>query len=68
MDTKETVVQPAAQDIPAPKKKKRRKKKIVKRIIAIIIVLAIIGGIAFGLFKLFGKKDAAAQEIMDGTG
>ena len=67
MDTKETVVQSAAQDIPAPKKKKRKKKKIVKRIIAIIIVLAIIGGIAFGLFKLFGKKDAAAQEIMDGT-
>ncbi len=65
MDTKETVVQ-AAEPVQPPKKKKRKKKKIIKRIIAIIIVLAILGGIAFGMYTLFKPEAEAEKTIMPG--
>jgi multidrug resistance efflux pump len=41
---------------PGPKPK-RRKKKTVKRIITILIILLVIGGIVFGMFKLFKKPE-----------
>ena len=50
---------------PAPKKK-RRKKKTAKRIIATIIVLAILGGIAFGMYSLFKEPEEPEKEIMPG--
>ena len=50
---------------PAPKKK-RRKKKTAKRIIITIIVLAILGGIAFGMYSLFKEPEEEAKEIMPG--
>jgi len=50
---------------PAPKKK-RRKKKTAKRIIVTIIVLAILGGIAFGMYSLFKEPEEPEKEIMPG--
>jgi multidrug resistance efflux pump len=41
-------------------KPKRKKKKIVKRIITIVIILLVLGGIAFGMFKLFKKPTVAS--------
>ena len=65
MDTKDPVVQPAP-DLKAQKKKKRKKKRIVRKIIAIVIVLAILGGIAFGMYTLFKKPPEGEKEIMSG--
>lgn len=65
MDTKDPVVQPAP-DLKAQKKKKRKKKRIVRKIIAIVIVLAILGGIAFGMYTLFKKPAEGEKEIMSG--
>ena len=65
MDTKDTVIQ-TAPDMQAQKKKKRKKKKIVRKIISIVIVLAILGGIAFGMYSLFKKPEAGEKEIMSG--
>ncbi|MDD6188924.1 MAG: HlyD family efflux transporter periplasmic adaptor subunit [Clostridiales bacterium] len=66
MDTKENLVQAVQPEQPSPKKKKRRKKKIVRRIIAIVIVLAVLGGIAFGMYSLFKKDEEGEKEIMTG--
>ncbi len=65
MNTKENVVQTAPQE-PAPKKKKRKKKKVVRKIIAIVIVLAVLGGIAFGMYSLFKKPAEGEKEAMSG--
>ena len=65
MDTKDTVIQNAP-DTQVQKKKKRKKKKIVRKIIAIVIVLAILGGIAFGMYSLFKKPAEGEKEVMSG--
>ena len=65
MDTKENVVQTAPEAQP-PKKKKRRKKKVVRKIIAIVITLAVLGGIAFGMYSLFKEPEEPEKEIMSG--
>ena len=64
MDTKENVVQNVPQV--QPPKKKKRKKKIAKKIIATVIVLAILGGIAFGMYSLFKEPEEPEKEIMPG--
>ena len=43
-----------------------RKKKVVRKIIAIVITLAVIGGIAFGMYSLFKEPEEAEKEIMPG--
>ena len=49
-----------------PKPKKSRDKKKIKRIIGIVIALAVVGGIAFGLYSLFSEPEVE-QEIMRGN-
>ena len=66
MDTKENVVLAPTPEQPAPKKKKRKKKKIVKRVIATVIILAILGGIAYGLYSLFKEPEEGEKEILPG--
>ncbi|MGI6029306.1 MAG: efflux RND transporter periplasmic adaptor subunit [Candidatus Heteroscillospira sp.] len=45
--------------------KKARNKKQIKRIISIAVLLAIVGGIAYGLYSLFHEEEGP-QEIMTG--
>jgi len=40
-------------------RKAKKRKKAVKTIITLVIVLAVLGGIAYGMYKLFHKKSAA---------
>lgn len=49
----------------AKAKKKRRNKKIIKRVVSSVIILAVIGGIVFGLIKLFAEKEEDKQIITD---
>lgn len=69
MDTKEATLQ-TQDNAPVPpveqKPKKRKKRKWIKRTIGITVGVVILGGIAFGMYKLFGKKEEGAKEIMPG--
>jgi len=48
-----------------PQRKKLRRKKRVRRVISIIVVVAILGGIAFGLYKLLRDEEPEKQILTD---
>lgn len=59
----------AAQGMPAPgggaQKKRRKKKKTVKIIVTVVVLLAVVGGITFGLIKLFAEKEDKKEILRD---
>jgi HlyD family secretion protein len=59
--TTEVAVAPA----PAVQKKKRKNKKVVKRIITIAIVLLVVGGIIFGITRLFKEEETENTILSD---
>ena len=61
----EVTERPAA-EIGQGKKKKKRDMKKIKRIIAIVVAVAIIGGIAYGLYSLF-HEDKGEMQAMTGA-
>ncbi|MGI5970903.1 MAG: hypothetical protein ACOX7P_04150, partial [Oscillospiraceae bacterium] len=52
---------------PKPQKKRRRRKKTVRRIITLVIALAVVGGIVFGMLKLFAEPDASTTALTEFT-
>jgi multidrug efflux pump subunit AcrA (membrane-fusion protein) len=53
------------QNMAIAKTKAKKKKKVLKRIISIVVVLAILGGIAFGMYTLFKPKTVDKQILTD---
>ncbi len=63
MDITENIVdKPAASTVDKKKAAaKKKRKRIIKTVISLVVVLAILGGIAFLLYKLFHKEDTEKQ-------
>ncbi|MBU5628089.1 efflux RND transporter periplasmic adaptor subunit [Oscillibacter sp. MSJ-2] len=58
----EALVPPESAAPPAPQKPKKKKKK---KIVSWVILAVVLGGIAFGMYKLLAPKEEAGQVITD---
>lgn len=61
--------EPSAAPPPAPSggplgKKKKKKRSVIKTVISLVLVVAILGGIAFGMYQLVFKEDGTLGEPM----
>lgn len=58
---------PEAGPLPPKPKKRRKKRKAVRRIITAVILLAVVGGIVFGMLKLFSNDEEEQQALTEFT-